>query len=115
MVAQPVVRILDYSEIAAGVNHFSVGTARAAQGKVLERVTIESDVGPGMGIEFLPATIAPEGFQAQQSFIARRGPELAGAFEAALVLAASGLNGARTQRLIGEFDLLSRGGAGLHG
>jgi hypothetical protein len=32
------VRILDYSEIAAGVNHFSVGTARAAQGKVLERV-----------------------------------------------------------------------------
>jgi len=31
-------RILDYSEIAAGVNHFSVGTVRAAAGKVLERV-----------------------------------------------------------------------------
>jgi hypothetical protein len=67
-----------------------------------------------MGIEFMPSTIAPEGFQTQEGFITRRGPELAGAFEAALVLPASGLNGPRTQRLVGEFDLLSRGGAVLN-
>ena len=41
-----------------------------------------------MGVEFMPATIAPEGFQAQEGFIPCRGPELAGAFEAALVLSA---------------------------
>jgi hypothetical protein len=35
---QPLVRILDHSEAVVAVNHFSVGAARAAQGKVLERV-----------------------------------------------------------------------------
>jgi len=39
-------------------------------------------------IEFLPAAIAPERFQAHQGFVTRSGPELAGAFETALVLAA---------------------------
>src|ERR1035441_701202 len=68
-----------------------------------------------MGVEFMPATIAPEGFQAQEGFIPCRGPELAGAFEAALVLPAGGLNGTRTQRLVGEFELLRRGGAGHNG
>ena len=63
----------------------------------------------------MPPPIAPEGFQAQEGFIACRRPELAGAFEAALVLTAGGLNGARTQRLVGQFGLLRRGGAGFNG
>ena len=68
-----------------------------------------------MGIEFLPAAIAPEGFQAHEGFIPGSGPELPGAFEAALVLTAGGLDGARTQRLVGELDLLRGGGSGRHG
>jgi len=63
----------------------------------------------------MPTAIAPEGFQAQEGFVTSEGPELARAFEAALVLTAGGLNGARTQRLVGEFDLLRGGGAGHNG
>lgn len=38
--------------------------------------------------EEMPAGVAPEGFEAEQGFIAGAAPELAGALEAALVLAA---------------------------
>ena len=39
----------------------------------MSELSIESDVGFGMGVEFMPATIAPEGFQAQEGFIPCRG------------------------------------------
>jgi len=53
-------------------------------------------------IELIPATIAPEGFQAEQGFVANLRPKLAGAFESALILAAGGFNGPRAQRLVGQ-------------
>ena len=68
-----------------------------------------------MGVELTPTTIAPEGFQAPEGFVACGGPELAGAFETSLVLTAGGIDGARTQRLVGEFDLLRGGGARRNG
>jgi hypothetical protein len=68
-----------------------------------------------VGIEFVPAVVAPAGFEAHQGFIPRRGPELAGAFEAALVLPTGGLDGPRTQWFIGPVALRGRGRAGLDG
>lgn len=45
------------------------------------------------GEELEPAAIAPESFQAQAGLVVGGGPELAGAFETALVLATGGLDG----------------------
>ena len=59
----------------------------------------------------MPTAIAPEGFEAHEGFIAGGGPELACAFEAALVLTAGGLDGAGAYRLVGEFDLVGGGSA----
>jgi hypothetical protein len=56
----------------------------------------------------MPATVAPASFQAPQGLITFHRPELAGAFEAALVLSAGGLDGPGTQGL-GRHDLLGRG------
>ena len=50
-----------------------------------------------MRVKFVPAVVAPEGFQAHQGFVSGEGPELAGAFEAALVLAAGRFDGARAR------------------
>jgi hypothetical protein len=49
--------------------------------------------------EQMPAAVAPECFQAHQSFISRATPELSWAFEAALILATSGLDGSAAQGL----------------
>jgi hypothetical protein len=65
-----------------------------------------------VGVEFRPAAIAPEGFQTHEGFITGGGPELAGAFEPALVLTTGGFNGPGTQRLVGKVDLLGRGCGG---
>ena len=59
----------------------------------------------GVREEQVPATVAPEGVQAEQRLVAAFAPKLAGAFEAALVLAAGRLDGARAQGL-GGFDFL---------
>ena len=59
----------------------------------------------------MPATIALERFQTEQRFVAALTPKLPGPFEAALILAAAGFNGPRTQRFIGQLDLLDRSGA----
>jgi len=48
-----------------------------------------------MGEEVMPAAVAPEGFQAQQRFVPGGGPELAGAFEPTLILAAGGFDRTR--------------------
>ena len=64
-----------------------------------------------MGEEVMPAAVAPEGFQAQEGFIPGGGPELAGAFEPALILPAGGFDGPGAQRLVGQEELLGRGGA----
>lgn len=64
-----------------------------------------------MGEEVMPAAVAPEGFQAQEGFVAGGGPELAGAFEPALILPAGGFDGPGAQRLVGQEELLGRGGA----
>ena len=45
-----------------------------------------------MGVKFRPTVVAPEGFQAHQRLVAGRGPELTGALEATLVLAAGGFH-----------------------
>ena len=47
----------------------------------------------GVREEVVPAAIAPEGFQAHESFVSVDGPELAGALETALVLSAGGFDG----------------------
>lgn len=62
-----------------------------------------------MRIEFLPAAIAPEGFQAHQGFVPRRDPELAGAFETALVLTARRFNGPGTDGAVSELGQHSSG------
>jgi len=54
----------------------------------------------------LPTPIAPESFQGHQGFVAGSGPELASAFEAALVLATRRFNGAGTDGLISHLLLL---------
>jgi hypothetical protein len=69
----------------------------------------------GVWEELVPAAISPEGFQAHEGFVTSGGPELAGAFETALVLAAGGFDGARTQRFIGFEDLGGSGVAFLDG
>jgi hypothetical protein len=66
----------------------------------------------GVGEQFVPLTVTPEGLHAHQGFVSRRGPELAGALETTLVLAAGGLYGSGGQRLIG-FEDLGRGGVAL--
>ena len=48
--------------------------------------------------EQMPTLVAPEGLQAHQSFIADTTPELAGAFEPALILAAGRFHRAAAQR-----------------
>jgi len=53
----------------------------------------------------IPAAIAPERFQTQQGFVAGSRPELAGAFEPALVLPAGRFNGPGTHRVIGQLPL----------
>ena len=55
----------------------------------------------GVRIELVPPTVAPVGFQAPQGFVARGRPELAGALEAALVLAAGGFHGPGARRFVG--------------
>jgi hypothetical protein len=57
---------------------------------------IEVGLGIGVGIKLMPTVVAPEGFEAHEGFITGGGPELAGAFEAALVLTAGRLNSAGT-------------------
>ena len=63
----------------------------------------------------MPAAVAPEGFQTHQAFVSFEGPELAGAFEAALILAAGRFNGPGTQGFVGQFGLLDGGAASLTG
>lgn len=41
----------------------------------------------------MPAIVAPEGFQAHQTFVADQTPELSGSFEAALILPTGGFDG----------------------
>ena len=53
-------------------------------------------------MEFLPTVVVPAGFEVPEGFIPRRGPELPGAFEAALILPTGGLIGPRTQGFIGQ-------------
>jgi hypothetical protein len=53
--------------------------------------------------------VTPEGLQAQESLVAFERPELTCAFEPSLVLAAGGLDGARTQGFVG-FDFFCGGG-----
>ena len=55
--------------------------------------SVECYGGFGVREEVLPAAVAPEGFQAEEGFVAVERPELTGAFETALVLAASGFDG----------------------
>ena len=62
-----------------------------------------------MGIELVPAVVAPKRFQAHQRFIPLHRPELAGTFEPTLILAAGGFNGAGAQGLVGFEALLRRG------
>jgi hypothetical protein len=56
-----------------------------------------------------------EGFQAQERFIPRRGPELARPFKAALVMATGRFNGAGAQGFVGEVTLLGGGVAVFYG
>lgn len=50
----------------------------------------------------MPATVAPEGFEAEEGFVAGAAPELARALEAALALAAGGFDGAAVERFAAE-------------
>src|SRR5690242_7368455 len=63
----------------------------------------------------MPSMVSPKGFQAQEGFVALGGPELAGAFEPALVLAAGRFHGSRTQGLVGQLELLLSGRAVVPG
>src|SRR6266566_1189061 len=67
----------------------------------------------GVREELGPAAVAPEGFQAHQSLIARQRPELPGAFEPALVLPTGRLDGAGSQWLASLDNLGLGGGAFL--
>jgi hypothetical protein len=60
-----------------------------------------------VGVEFMPSMVPPKGFQAEEGFVALGGPELAGAFKPALVLAAGRFHGSRTQGLVGQLELFS--------
>ena len=55
-----------------------------------------------MGEEMVPALVAIEGFQCQERFVAGQTPELTGAVEAALVLAAGGFDRSRADRFAGR-------------
>ena len=68
-----------------------------------------------MGVEFMPSMVPPKRFQAEEGFVAVGGPELAGAFEPALVLAAGRFHGSRTQGLVGQLELLLSGRAVVTG
>lgn len=52
-----------------------------------------------MGEEVLPTIVAPEGFEAQEGLVPVGTPKLAGSFEAALILAAGGLDGSTANGL----------------
>jgi len=66
-------------------------------GEVVKGVGVLVEVGRGeFGVreEFVPATVAPAGFQAHEGLVTGGGPELAGAFETTLILAAGRFDGA---------------------
>src|SRR5258708_2445941 len=60
-------------------------------------------------IEVVPTAVAPKSFQTHEGFVSWNSPELAGAFETALILATGRLNRPGTNWVVSQlFLLLSR-------